>query len=65
MNEESKNATIVMIKNTNLLVIVWELIALANIVCDTSRTRVLSHHYFHITTRWTGLLLILMPLLQS
>jgi len=31
-------------------VIIWELIALANIVRDTYRTRVVSHHYFHITT---------------
>jgi hypothetical protein len=49
MNDESKNAKIVAFKNTNLWVIIWGLIALANIVRDTEGTRVLYHQYLHIT----------------
>ena len=50
MKEESKNAKIVVIKNTNLLVINCELFTLANIIQDADGTRVLTYHYFHITT---------------
>lgn len=51
MNEESKNAKIAIIKNTNLMVIIGGSIKLANIVQDTAGARAQPHHYFHITTR--------------
>lgn len=49
-NESSKNAKICD-ENYEFMVIIWVLIALANIVRDPNGTRVLPHHYFHITTQ--------------
>ena len=51
MNESSKKAKHSCHQNANFYMITWKLIALVNIVCNIDRTGVLSHHYFHITTR--------------
>lgn len=50
MNDNSKNAKIVAIEDTNFLVIIWGLHVLDNIICNLNGAGVLPHHYFHITT---------------